>query len=630
MPTRPRSHQLEDISIAEFQRLLPPAWVVRRKEKDYGIDLEVEIFEEDGRPTGLHFLVQVRATDDGRRGDRVSLEVEQLDYFHKLGVPVLVARYLSKPETWHIEWAFNMGFGLPEGQSSFTHRFGAANRWSLETPEKIRRTLEVMRALKRRPPPGRLGIRIDPTGFNPTTRYLVEAAVDDAVGIAEQVLYHSEDADDFAVDIRCHGESLLLELDCVASATFQKAEWTRDELKRGIVYGLILICRVRNLDRVAAALAAASLREKLDPNSRSVAIEAAVSLAPDLEAVVQLALLGRIHEEHDQLYAGFIAFLLRTPSGADARARAIKAFYSAAIQSASRVAPEREGSVRYSLANYLRSTAENNAALREYVQAKRLRPAYLTTNYFLQEVGSCLFNLGRHRCARIAYQRSVDAGCDSQRALLHLADATLFTGDLAQARTIYEQAIEGEDYLARMEATLKMGTCDWLAELVGSQALPMDWRRSQELHQDGGTDPLNLIRTVHGLDRAAHYELGVSKASQKLWLHAIGHFLVAAIADDQDFDAWTNAVICAWNIGQADFIIGVISTAVALAGRAAFDRLRETLAQQHAPAELLAGIDEIFRQVASQVRQAQSNDITLRALRDAHYDVTMFSEHEGQ
>lgn len=344
---------------------------------------------------------------------------------------------------------------------------------------------------------------------------------------------------------------------------------------------------------------------------------------------MQLALLSSLHEEHDGLYAGFIAFLLRVPASSDSRSRAIKKFYSAAIDSASNIAPEREGAVRYSLANYLRGIAELRPALSEYTLAKRLRPAYLTTGYFLQEVGVCLFNLGRHRCAAVAYQRSVDAGCETQRALLHLADATLFLGHLAKARMIYERAVLGNDDLATAEATLKAGTCDWLSELVGSDALATDWRRAEHLHETGEIEPMDLIVTVHGLDHAAHHELGVVKASQRLWRQAIGHFLLAAIVDDQDFDAWTNAVICAWNIGEPGFIIGIVSTAVALAGRGAFDRLRETLIAQNAHPEMLAGLEEVFRQIASHVRQARSNDVTLRALRDAHYDVALIAKDEG-
>lgn len=43
MPTRARSHMLEEQSIRRFGDALPPEWVYRGKSPDYGIDGEVEI-----------------------------------------------------------------------------------------------------------------------------------------------------------------------------------------------------------------------------------------------------------------------------------------------------------------------------------------------------------------------------------------------------------------------------------------------------------------------------------------------------------------------------------------------------------------------------------------------------------
>jgi hypothetical protein len=62
MPKQPKKHQIEEISINEFKRLLPREWVYREKDKDYGIDGEVEIFT-NGIATGCIFYIQLKATD---------------------------------------------------------------------------------------------------------------------------------------------------------------------------------------------------------------------------------------------------------------------------------------------------------------------------------------------------------------------------------------------------------------------------------------------------------------------------------------------------------------------------------------------------------------------------------------
>ena len=48
MPNRPRSHQVSDESRRAFETALPGQWVPRVQQPDYGIDEEVEIFDEAG------------------------------------------------------------------------------------------------------------------------------------------------------------------------------------------------------------------------------------------------------------------------------------------------------------------------------------------------------------------------------------------------------------------------------------------------------------------------------------------------------------------------------------------------------------------------------------------------------
>ncbi len=57
MTKRPRSHQLEDESWMPLSNSITNQWVLRKPQPDYGIDGEVEIFDESGSSTGLLFFV---------------------------------------------------------------------------------------------------------------------------------------------------------------------------------------------------------------------------------------------------------------------------------------------------------------------------------------------------------------------------------------------------------------------------------------------------------------------------------------------------------------------------------------------------------------------------------------------
>jgi len=115
LPTRSRSHQLEDLSIREFERLLPDAWVLRRKGKDYGVDLEIEVFDDDGKSTGLMFFVQLKATDDIAKAQSVPMKVDRLEYLASFDAPSMVVRYCEPSKTFYWLW-------LPEIYARHPHR----------------------------------------------------------------------------------------------------------------------------------------------------------------------------------------------------------------------------------------------------------------------------------------------------------------------------------------------------------------------------------------------------------------------------------------------------------------------------------------------------------------------------
>lgn len=58
MPKRSKTHQLEDESWKELDSCIPSERVLRKPTSDYGIDGEIEIFDESGMSTGLLCFVK--------------------------------------------------------------------------------------------------------------------------------------------------------------------------------------------------------------------------------------------------------------------------------------------------------------------------------------------------------------------------------------------------------------------------------------------------------------------------------------------------------------------------------------------------------------------------------------------
>ncbi len=91
-PERPESHQLEEASHRFFTQQLPRSWVCEKPAHDYGVDLRVEMFENNAA-TGLELLVQLKASARSSTGETESLVLRATTFNmlrNKLQVVMLV------------------------------------------------------------------------------------------------------------------------------------------------------------------------------------------------------------------------------------------------------------------------------------------------------------------------------------------------------------------------------------------------------------------------------------------------------------------------------------------------------------------------------------------------------------
>ncbi|MDO9027704.1 MAG: DUF4365 domain-containing protein [Candidatus Roizmanbacteria bacterium] len=102
MTKRVKQHQMEDLSRSKFSLAIPRNWVYRDKDKDYGIDAEVELFDDNDRATGLVYWVQLKATksNDETAVKKIDLSIESIKYYKSLDIPVLI-RIINR-DTSHI------------------------------------------------------------------------------------------------------------------------------------------------------------------------------------------------------------------------------------------------------------------------------------------------------------------------------------------------------------------------------------------------------------------------------------------------------------------------------------------------------------------------------------------------
>lgn len=150
MPQRVRTHVLESMSRDALSLLLtgPLGWVVRDIAIDYGIDVEVEIFESNGDATGLTFKVQLKGMEKPDHiGPYRDIDVDHLGYWSRLDVPALLVAYDDSVGKVYGRWIHALDLDLKLDQKSKRIRFAAEDEIVAGDP-RLRRTVEIVRRLK--------------------------------------------------------------------------------------------------------------------------------------------------------------------------------------------------------------------------------------------------------------------------------------------------------------------------------------------------------------------------------------------------------------------------------------------------------------------------------------------------
>lgn len=94
LPQRPLEHIIGDQGITILRQSIPPHWIFRELNGDYGIDCEIEITNEDGSLTGAIVKVQVKTTSVIKN---IKIRTETIRYWLLLPVPVILVRVSLSP-----------------------------------------------------------------------------------------------------------------------------------------------------------------------------------------------------------------------------------------------------------------------------------------------------------------------------------------------------------------------------------------------------------------------------------------------------------------------------------------------------------------------------------------------------
>lgn len=161
MRRRPHSRHLDRVAKDAFRFLIPRRWNFRRIDPDYGIGGGVEIFDDEGRPTGLRCQVQLTGADAPNPSDALTLLIrkEKVDYYSTLDPPLLMVRYHAPTGHFYSKWALHYHPHQRHGEhrARFARKskksktigftWAESDRWDDRSPFRLENDLRLMRQL---------------------------------------------------------------------------------------------------------------------------------------------------------------------------------------------------------------------------------------------------------------------------------------------------------------------------------------------------------------------------------------------------------------------------------------------------------------------------------------------------
>lgn len=600
MPKRHNNHQIEDASRRQFDRLLPDAWVSRPKTSDYGTDLEVEIFENDGTATGLMFYVQLRGTDDRAKETSTTLSLEQLRYFHQLDVPTLLVRFCRPTSKFHYKWHFEIHpTPKQETQKSLTVNFSINQQWSDESLPALASDLMIARRAKKLNDHGFVSLKADSSNLGASKTFELKIAIQQATEMCRTIVPADTSPDDRHLPLLLFETDSSIAIRCgkLTGIEIPKAVFG-DERSTALLYGACIVSSDIGCTHQAQEIARSILQHKLVVTDQFLAFRAAWALQSTPADFVDFALLNSLEDPSSPANPILTMAMVSASQKTDNRDW-LHDWFNAVRQFA--IQNDLQGpaaATLYNQGNVALQTANFADAVRYYNQARKLRPEYLTSDYFLQEFGGALYNSRHYQPASKLYASAI-TDTSSATDWHRLGDAQLLSGEIGLATKSYETAEVSQRLCPeKFSSQLKLSLCDWLLEKYGKKLVvrwhkaPKMLRRIEGQNAQQEQEYKKILLEANALDPVSNFNVGTSCAKRSEFEDALHHFSICGIQCPHDLEAWSNAIKCAWNIDYHTFFAVLSATFAhnALDGYALF---RSDLVNQGMPDNLIEMLDAL-------------------------------------
>ena len=560
MPTRPIQHQLESESRVAFEALLG-TWVYRQKVPDYGVDGEVEIFDQDREASGLQFLVQLKSTQEASKSPSVSLDIEWIRYYHSLELPVLLVFWVKEANKTYWRWAaeIDLYYAKP-GAKTLTVSF--ANEWSGGTPAQLQRHIEFRRSVnsgKLRLP---IGMSID-VPDRPEVEFHLQTLCSRVPGL----LAYKDDA-----EIQCSlvDAELRINFSGHYGAVLHSMQNVSDPAiaKRAVIGVVLALDNFRLLNEAMEIWTGLS---NLEDEIRSIDVAGRIltmlAKAGAYDALrVGLRNLGERFEAPSLMMPLYPLYFMAPKYRRDGLREVLIEGSEGDLEK--EASPYDRSVVAYRLGRLWQDRSAKKE--RKYLaQAIRESKFYADKAYFWSELGAFLFNRSRFAAALRCYEYAYVTLGQTQRKCRY-ADSLMHVGRFGDGHRVFDEICDAsssetqdkdEAHLDAAEAQLKGYALTYINEQFG---ITSQTRRPQAARAAVGANPrvpademfANCERAIRldALCSDAWFNRAVVLYGRGNHEEALSCFLVAAATNTSNDEAWLNVLILALERKENDLL----------------------------------------------------------------------------
>lgn len=561
MPKRPRQHILEEISRDKFKSSLPEQWVYRDKDKDYGIDAEVEIFNDDGLTTGFVFWVQLKATDARTKSTimNVDLKIDTLKYYKQLEIPVILVRYSSHEDNLYAKWVNNIDlYYSKENSKSCRIKLTEGDLWKAESADAVKQFLMKQRLIKSAGVnfPISLFLDIQSDKVCEFSKGILYAKIRKAISIySDYINLCRNDNKAVAnaiildntlnVNISNLGGCTIHNLDLIESDDI--GEVLSKEILLGLSLGMITLGQIENAGRIIFENNLQTiivgrkglLQSLISPLFKSSYFEKVLDLI-DMK-------LDTCSSDEVEL-ATALNILVNTNLANVSRNRSIENYLINRLNKKVILKESKDiGIAHYNLGNFYRGRNNPQKAIRHYLSARNFTPIYKKQYYYFKELAGCLFMIEKYTFSAHLYHKAIQIGSPNDIKGLY-ADALMFAGKYQKSLTAFSEYLS-ENPFPCDEYYLK-SLC--MENIVNQKKIYSQNRKSEEANEY-----VNLskdIRTssiIENLERALNKDLLCASAWFYLGVHFVNNnnieaflcFLMTSLIEGNNIGAWVNTTI---------------------------------------------------------------------------------------